>query len=254
VLKELLDTSIDVLLSSPEKDAFNVLSHLPHYFNDHDLVIAVAVRDPTQTHFIMKPLSQLQQLKSASTSVSYNTVVDRIRTVVNHRDSSNSSSLTRQMFSQRPAAVRDVSQDDIVVVSTGMAAIFSAFRIVLEAYKEQFMNEKTCQFVMFGFPYLDTLKLFMRPELNKGGCHFFGNGDDADLEKLEHLLQQNMLMDLGDYLSRNAASNHGRFQMPVFQNKISAIFAEFPTNPLMKCSQLQRYVRFLSFSERDPTN
>jgi cystathionine gamma-synthase len=158
------------------------------------------------------------------------------------------------MFSQRPTAVRDVSKDDIVLVPTGMAAIFSAFRIVLEAYKEQFMNEKTCQFVMFGFPYLDTLKLLIRPELNEGGCHFFGNGDDADLEKLEHLLQQNMLMDLGDYLSRNTASNNGQFQMPVFQNKISAIFAEFPTNPLMKCTQLQRYESFLTFHQTDLTN
>ena len=65
--------------------------------------------------------------------------------------------------------------------------------------------------VVFGFPYLDTLKMMQREEINPAGVHFFGFGDGNDIKALEALLEE---------------------------SKISAIFTEFPSNPLLKCHDL----------------
>lgn len=53
----------------------------------------------------------------------------------------------------------------------------------------------------------------LRQELNPAGVHFFGLGDEGDLVKLEELLQT---------------------------QKISALFTEFPSNPLLRCPNIDR--------------
>ena len=68
-------------------------------------------------------------------------------------------------------------------------------------------DETPLRNVVFGFPYLDTLKLNGRPELG-GGVVFFGNGDDADLEALEEFLAGG--------------------------ERIGGLFCEFPSNPLLR--------------------
>ena len=67
--------------------------------------------------------------------------------------------------------------------------------------------------------------MMRRPELNPGDTHFFGNGDDNDIDLLEKMLQnQNNGSD-----SRNT------------QKKVIALFTEFPSNPLLFCPSLKRY-------------
>lgn len=110
---------------------------------------------------------------------------------------------------------------------SGMAAIFSALRLVLALEESRSMGssgfsagavDKDCSIVVFGFPYLDTLKIMSRTELNPGGVHFLGHGSDSDLDELKRLLAA-------------GASGGGR--------RIGAVFAEFPTNPLLRVPDLQ---------------
>ena len=65
------------------------------------------------------------------------------------------------------------------------------------------------------FPYTDTLKILKKwgP-----GCHFFGSGGIEDIPALETLLQ-------------------GNANEP---DKILALFAEFPSNPLLRSPDLKR--------------
>jgi cystathionine gamma-synthase len=68
------------------------------------------------------------------------------------------------------------------------------------------------------FPYTDTLKI-----LNKWGpgCYFFGRGLDADIDDLEHFLENEL--------------NRDPSMKPVL-----ALFTEFPSNPLLRSADLPR--------------
>ena len=74
--------------------------------------------------------------------------------------------------------IQELSEDDVYLYPTGMTSIYSAHRALLSL-----MSAKS---VCFGFPYIDTLKVLQKwgP-----GCHFYGNGDDAELMELEKLLE-----------------------------------------------------------------
>ncbi|RHZ12164.1 hypothetical protein DYB37_010405 [Aphanomyces astaci] len=110
------------------------------------------------------------------------------------------------------AALRDrvaslyplVTPRDVFLYPCGMAAIFAAFRVV------QKLKTNQAQVVLFGFPYLDTLKMMRRTEWSSGDVLFYPNGSDADLQELEKL------------------------------DSIAAIFTEFPTNPLLHSADLKR--------------
>jgi cystathionine gamma-synthase len=73
-------------------------------------------------------------------------------------------------------------------------------------------EERPLRTVVFGFPYLDTLKLANMPPLGTG-CEFYGRGDDADFVALRSLLQR---------------------------ERIGGLFCEFPSNPLLKAPDLRR--------------
>lgn len=96
-----------------------------------------------------------------------------------------------------------VSSDDVYLYPTGMASIFNAHRIILQSRDEQLKS------VCFGFPYVDTRNILQK---FGAGYHFFGYGNDDDLEKLEELLKQG--------------------------EKILALFCEFPSNPLLRSPNL----------------
>ena len=96
------------------------------------------------------------------------------------------------------------------VYPSGMAAIAAAHRLLKLAST---WDETPLRNVVFGFPYLDTLKLNGRKELG-GGVVFFGNGDDADLVALAALLRQ---------------PGGERF---------GGIFCEMPSNPLLRAPPL----------------
>jgi cystathionine gamma-synthase len=72
--------------------------------------------------------------------------------------------------------------------------------------------------VCFGFPYTDTLKIL---EKFGPGCHFYGRGDDADLDALEALLAAQGPEDA----------------------RVQALFCEFPSNPLLRSPPLARIRR-----------
>lgn len=113
-----------------------------------------------------------------------------------------------------------LSEDDVFLFPTGMSSIFHAHQTALRWRKRSAGADKVGMSVCFGFPYTDTLKILQKwgP-----GCHFFGNGQDSDLDDLEKLLQ---------------AQSSGSGEAPVL-----SLFCEFPSNPLLRCPDLPRIRR-----------
>eukprot|EP00039_Didymoeca_costata_P013337 m.201486 g.201486 ORF g.201486 m.201486 type:complete len:1006 (+) comp15744_c0_seq10:222-3239(+) len=99
------------------------------------------------------------------------------------------------------------------VYPTGMAGIAAVHRL-LKLSSE--WVETPLRNVVFGFPYLDTLKLNARPELG-GGVIFFGNADQDDLDQLETILREG--------------------------ERIGGLFCEFPSNPLLRAPPLHELRR-----------
>lgn len=98
-----------------------------------------------------------------------------------------------------------LSETDVYLYPTGMAAIFNAHQALLatgEAKKS----------VCFGFPYVDTLNILRK---FGPGCYFFGLGDDDSLDQLEAQLEAGEI-------------------------EITGLFCECPSNPLLKTPDLKR--------------
>ncbi len=106
-------------------------------------------------------------------------------------------SSARQQLRRRLAACSDCSPADVRLFPSGMAAIMTAYRVArsLDGHSAS---------VQFGFPYVDTLKIQQR--FQPATYRFLPAGDGSDLEQLRALL--------------------GR-------ERISALFCESPTNPLL---------------------
>lgn len=101
-----------------------------------------------------------------------------------------------------------VTADLVKLYPSGMTAIFSAYRTIMEAFQ---VDTNQLKAVCFGFPYTDTLKILQKwgP-----GAVFYPHGDDeGDLVKLEHQL-------------RNGEIN------------VSSLFCEVPSNPLLNTPNL----------------
>ncbi|KAG5732329.1 Cystathionine gamma-synthase [Termitomyces sp. T112] len=107
--------------------------------------------------------------------------------------------------------VADVSEHDVYLYPTGMAAIWNAHHIALA-------TRPVAKSVCFGFPYTDTLKILQKwgP-----GCHFFGEGVDSEIDELEALLK------------REVSQNPDK-------PPVVALFTEFPSNPLLRSANLPR--------------
>lgn len=102
---------------------------------------------------------------------------------------------------------RDVpgfSVDDVYLYSGGMNAIFHAH----EALKASVREAKS---VMYGFPYVDTLKIL---EKFGPGAMFYGHASSQELDDLESKLESG--------------------------ERILSLFCEFPGNPLLKTPDIQR--------------
>ncbi|KAI2507127.1 cystathionine gamma-synthase [Fragilaria crotonensis] len=127
---------------------------------------------------------------------------------------------------ERIAQLTKVPPSHVHLVPSGMAAIYQALRasrrLKLQEQRQQQNqagNSKTSvnggASIVFGFPYLDTLKLCSRKEFCPGGVEFFGRGNETDLEDLETLLQQ--------------------------QNQdYCALFTEVPSNPLLQTPDVHK--------------
>ncbi|KAI8612150.1 pyridoxal phosphate-dependent transferase [Chytriomyces sp. MP71] len=98
----------------------------------------------------------------------------------------------------------EVDESHVYLFPTGMSAIYNAFRAVQLVFPGRMT-------VQFGFPYTDTLKIQEKFGI---GCIFLGHGTQQEL----------------DALDRRLASGE----------RISALFCEFPSNPLLKSADLVR--------------
>ncbi|KAM5543535.1 hypothetical protein V8D89_002786 [Ganoderma adspersum] len=103
-----------------------------------------------------------------------------------------------------------VTENDVFLYSTGMAAIWSAHQLALGV-------RPAAKSVCFGFPYTDTLKIL---EKWGPGCYFLGRGLDEDIDELEAILE------------RESKTSSGP--------PILALFTEFPSNPLLRSADLPR--------------
>ncbi|CAK4033599.1 Cystathionine gamma-synthase [Lecanosticta acicola] len=102
---------------------------------------------------------------------------------------------------------RDVpgfSVEDVYLFPTGMNSIFTSHRILRLARGE-------LQSIMYGFPYVDTLKVL---EKFGAGALFYGYGDASDIDNLEKRLESG--------------------------ERYLALYCEFPGNPLLKTPDLKR--------------
>lgn len=109
-----------------------------------------------------------------------------------------------------------VTEDDVYLYPTGMSAIYNAHRIAMTLFPER-------KSVCFGFPYTDSLKVLQK---FGPGCYFYGHGEDADIETLEkEILEKTLGEDVKE------------------EDKIVALLCEFPSNPLLKSSNLVRLGR-----------
>lgn len=116
----------------------------------------------------------------------------------------------------------NVPPENVVLTPSGMASIYTALR---SARRYRFSKAPAGtgpagagggRSIVFGFPYLDTLKLCSRPEFCPDGVEFFGLGDDNDMDNLEQLLQRSP------------------------PNRFCALFTEVPSNPLLQCPDMHR--------------
>ena len=109
-----------------------------------------------------------------------------------------------QKILDRVAAFTGTGANNIYLFPSGMAAINAAYI----ASRNLNLQSPTAQ---FAFPYGDTLKL--QNKFNQAGALFYATGGENDLKQLESDL---------------AAT------------RISGLFCEFPTNPLLSCVDLHR--------------
>ncbi|KAH4087892.1 hypothetical protein HBI88_199960 [Parastagonospora nodorum] len=96
------------------------------------------------------------------------------------------------------------SEDDVYLYPTGMSSIFNAHRNIMQAKGPQ-------KAVVFGFPYIDTLKI---TEKFGPGSIFYGFGSSEELDDLEKRLEGG--------------------------ERFMALFTEFPSNPLLRTPDLER--------------
>jgi cystathionine gamma-synthase len=105
---------------------------------------------------------------------------------------------------QRHTGAPEFSIDDVYLYPCGMNAIYNAHRILMAA-------RGPLKSVMYGFPYVDSLKVL---EKFGPGALFYGHGSAEDLDDLERRLKSG--------------------------ERYLLLFCEFPGNPLLKSPDLQR--------------
>lgn len=120
----------------------------------------------------------------------------------------------RQSIKRRLATITCQDMDDIFLFPSGMAANFAVHRMLTSIMP----GRKTVQ---LDFPYVDVLKL---QEHFGTGAHFLPFKDEGDYDRLQSLIKNEPL---------------------------AGIFAELPSNPLMKCVDLRRVAEMLFLEEKD---
>lgn len=149
---------------------------------------------------------------------------------------------------ERIAKLTHVPPSHVHLVPSGMASMYTALRATRrlkqdEQQQRQLQNNSSTTHhhktsatatstmnggtsIVFGFPYLDTLKLCSRKEFCPGGVEFFGMGDETDLEHLEALLLQSSSQQGGEQYQQ--------------QQDYCALFTEIPSNPLLQTPNVHK--------------
>lgn len=109
----------------------------------------------------------------------------------------------KQTLKDRVAQLAGVDVDDVWLFPCGMNAVDSVHRALQKVHPGR-------KSVQFGFPYVDTLKVLQK---TGPGAHFLPRGDEADLQTLSELLQD---------------------------EPVAGVYTEFPSNPLLECPDLER--------------
>ena len=115
-----------------------------------------------------------------------------------------SETAARTTVRNRLAELRCGRAEDVWLFPCGMAAIAAVWRALRT-------HDASNPSVQFGFPYVDTLKIQQR--FSPGDYRLLPVGDASDVDRLETLLQS---------------------------QKVSAVFCETPTNPLLTSPDLPR--------------
>lgn len=126
-----------------------------------------------------------------------------------------STNTAKEELRQRISSIVNQSPNTVFLAPSGMGAIYAALRSVRRFQAPNYYSPVA----VYGFPYLDTLKMCGRRELSKGGVEFFGHGNASDLMQLEEMLTKQE------------------------QTKICALITEFPSNPLLNCHDLHELRR-----------
>ncbi|MEY4483267.1 MAG: hypothetical protein RL693_719 [Verrucomicrobiota bacterium] len=120
----------------------------------------------------------------------------------------------RQAIKERLSSITGQPVENIFLFPSGMAANCAVHRMLTTLFPDR----KTVQ---LDFPYVDVLKL---QQIFGTGAHFFPFNDEGDYERLRSVFKTEPL---------------------------AGIFAELPSNPLMKCIDLRRITEMLFLEERD---
>ena len=137
---ELLDCDTHDQVALTDKVQLSNLVELQKSFS-----IKVSLKQEVSFNQVLKEdLSgyELQQLSPLSSSTLKN-VQERICSILNHEELDES---------------RRILQSQVIITMSGMSSIFTAFRIIQQAYLREHPDQVS-QIVVFGFPYLDTLKV-----------------------------------------------------------------------------------------------
>jgi cystathionine gamma-synthase len=122
-----------------------------------------------------------------------------------------------EKLQERIAEWTKVDTDNIFLLPSGMATMYKSLRSARRYQLAKNSSSRGGTSIVYGFPYLDTLKMCSRREFSPAGVEFFGRGNATDLELLERLLRQ------------RASSS-----------RWSALFTEVPSNPLLQCPDLEK--------------
>jgi len=108
------------------------------------------------------------------------------------------------------------SEHDVFLYPTGMSAIWHTHQLTLTC-------KPGLKSVCFGFLYTDTMKIL---EKWGPGCYFYGHDPDTNLASFEAFLASSQPSLRGSGLSGTSP--------------VSAVFCEFPSNPLLQSSNVLR--------------
>lgn len=131
-------------------------------------------------------------------------------------DDSTTNETCYQSIKDRISSIVGLDSSAVFLTHSGMASIYAALRSARRRRLTSCDDSAGGASVVYGFPYLDTLKMCSRSEFVPDGVEFFGHGDSNDLDKLQKMLEI------------RKEENKG----------VSVLITEYPSNPLLKCPDL----------------